>query len=206
MNPQVQAMNPKAQAKNLCTHALHTLACLLWLCLTPQLVHAQADNSPAHAQADNMPAHVRAELPDARLSGEGSYRWFGLKIYDAALWVSRTSNAPLSEKFVLNLRYARELYGDRIAQASLDEIRHLRLGTAAQHQAWLASMQALFPDVTDGSQISGVYLPHTGARFYLDGKLLGEIRDPEFSRAFFAIWLDPRTSASRLRNQLLGLS
>jgi Chalcone isomerase-like len=42
-------------------------------------------------------------------------------------------------------------------------------------------------------------------RFYLDGKLLGEIADVEFAQAFFAIWLDPRTSASNLRKQLLAI-
>jgi hypothetical protein len=34
--------------------------------------------------------------------------------------------------------------------------------------------------------------------------LIDEIEDPEFARAFFAIWLDERTSAGRLRIRLLG--
>ena len=35
-------------------------------------------------------------------------------------------------------------------------------------------------------------------------RFLGEIADPEFGRAFFAIWLDPRTSAPQLRANLLS--
>ena len=51
---------------------------------------------------------------------------------------------------------------------------------------------------------TGVYLPGQGARFYRDGKLLGEILDPEFGHAFFAIWLDPKTTGGKLREALLA--
>lgn len=158
----------------------------------------------ASAHAANTPSHILQELPDAQQSGQGTFRWFGLKIYDAALWVGSTGYQTASAKFILNLIYARELYGERIAQTSIDEIRQLGLGSKAQQAVWLNKMIGLFPDVHEGSQISGVYMPNQGARFYIDGKLLGEIEDVEFAKAFFAIWLDPRTSASSLRKQLLA--
>lgn len=162
---------------------------------------------PVSAACDAVPPHIGRELGDARLSGQGSFRWFGLKIYDARLWVERTGfqpGQPVSAKLVLDLGYARDLYGKRIAQSSIDEISQLGFGNAQQHQIWLAKMTALFPDVHEGTHISGVYLPGQGARFYLDGKLLGEIDDAEFARAFFSIWLDERTSAAKLREQLLA--
>ncbi|MGV8933377.1 MAG: chalcone isomerase family protein [Gallionellaceae bacterium] len=158
-------------------------------------------------QATSIPPHIQNELSDAHLSGQGSFRWFGLKIYDAQLWVGDKGyqpEAPTAEKFVLDLKYARELYGERIAQASMEEISQLGIGTPQQQEIWLNKMKALFPDVQEGSHISGVYLPGQGARFYLNGKVLGDIADPEFARAFFAIWLDPRTSAGKLRSQLLA--
>jgi hypothetical protein len=65
-------------------------------------------------------------------------------------------------------------------------------------------MKAIFPDVKEGEHITGVYLPNQGARFYLNGNLLGEVRDPDFAHAFFAIWLDPRTSDKKLRSALLA--
>jgi len=162
---------------------------------------------PAHAASDAVPPHVSMELGDARLSGQGSFRWFGLKIYDARLWVEKSGfqpGHPVTAKLVLDLGYARDLYGKRIAQSSIDEISQLGFGNALQHHMWLEKMTALFPDVHEGTHISGVHLPGRGARFYLDGKLLGEIDDPEFARAFFSIWLDERTSASKLREQLLA--
>jgi hypothetical protein len=64
-------------------------------------------------------------------------------------------------------------------------------------------MEALFPDVDKGRRIAGVNQPGTGARFYVDGVFAGSIDEPDFARAFFAIWLDPRTRAPRLRDSLL---
>jgi len=175
------------------------------LCLVMLLATAQAASIPPNNPTD-IPAHIQQELPNARLSGEGSYRWFGLKIYDASLWVGEQGYQANSARFILNLSYARDLHGERIAQASIDEIRKLGMGSSAQQQAWLSAMKALFPDVHEGSQISGLFTPDHGARFYLDGKVLGDIADPEFARAFFSIWLDPRTSAPGLRSKLLANS
>jgi hypothetical protein len=41
------------------------------------------------------------------------------------------------------------------------------------------------------------------ARFFFNEQPIGEIDDPAFARAFFAIWLDPRTSEPSLRSALL---
>jgi len=62
---------------------------------------------------------------------------------------------------------------------------------------------AISPRGEPGPGLAGIYRPGSGTRFYLDGRFLGEIADPEFGRAFFAIWLDPRTSAPQLRASLL---
>ncbi|HQS59333.1 MAG TPA: chalcone isomerase family protein [Gallionellaceae bacterium] len=159
------------------------------------------------ALANTVPAHIRSEVQHARLAGEGTFRWFGLKIYEAQLWVGEKgyiSDSPSGEKFALNLRYARSLYGAKIAEASREEMLKLGLGTEQQRTRWQASMETLFPDVEEGTQLTGIYLPGEGARFYVDGKALGDIRDAEFARAFFAIWLDANTTAQKLRAALLA--
>lgn len=152
--------------------------------------------------AQAAPAHVSGHVPAARLAGAGVFTWFGLRIYDAELWVGDqgySKDAP----FALELRYARKLDGIKIAEASADEMAKLKAGTPAQRSAWLARMKEIFPDVKEGTRLCGVYLPGSGAQFYLDGRLLASVPDPEFARAFFAIWLDPATSAARLRTALL---
>jgi len=137
--------------------------------------------------------------------GEGTLRWFGLKIYEARLWTA--GGAPdFSRPFRLELRYARSLDGEAIAERSAEEIARLGFGTPARRAAWLDAMRRLFPDVVEGDALAGEHRPGVGASFARNGRPLGEVADPEFSRAFFSIWLDPRTSEPGLRAALLGRS
>ena len=163
--------------------------------------------APVVAGAAVAPLHIEADMPGARLSGAGSFRYFGLHIYDAEFWVSPNgyrAAAPKAEKFALDLRYARSLVGKKIAVSSADEMKKLGLGTPEQRNDWQARMEKIFPDVQEGTRITGIYLPGQGARFYRDGKPLGDILDPEFGHAFFAIWLDPKTTGGKLRDALLA--
>lgn len=156
--------------------------------------------------AENAPEHIEQAVAQARLAGKGSFRWFGLKIYDAQLWVGDRGyqvQAPTLAPLALDLRYARSLQGKKIAEASEDEMRKLNLGSAQERASWQAAMEKIFPDVNEGTHLTGVYLPKQGARFYLNGKFIGEIMDAAFAQAFFAIWLDPKTTASALRTALL---
>ena len=65
-------------------------------------------------------------------------------------------------------------------------------------------MRQIFPDVKEGDRITGVQRPGEAARFFVNGQPRGEVRDAEFTRLFFGIWLSPRTSQPRLREALLG--
>ncbi|WP_371875603.1 chalcone isomerase family protein [Duganella aceris] len=155
-------------------------------------------SGPLHAAPD----YVTQELGNPRLSGQGTFTWFGLTIYSAELWVGPqgySATAPL----VLDLRYARSLSGRKIAEASVDQMEKTGAGSEAQRAAWLQKMKAIFPDVQEGSRLSGVFLPGQGMRFYRDGKELAMVADPAFAQAFVGIWLDPATSAPKLRAALL---
>ena len=90
------------------------------------------------------------------------------------------------------------------ADASIDEIKKLGIGTNAQHDQWLADMKKIFPNVEEGYQLTGVFSPGQPSRFFLNGKSIGDITDPEFGPAFFGIWLHPKTSAPKLRQLLLS--
>lgn len=163
--------------------------------------------SGASAQAA-PPAFVAADVPDARLAGEGDYTWFGMRIYRAQLWVGAQGYqgaASATAPFVLELRYARSLDGKKIAEASYEQMQKIGAGTPEQRLAWLATMQRIFPDVKEDQRIAGAYRAGIapGVRFYLDGKVLADVSDGDFARAFFAIWLSPDTTAPKLRGALL---
>jgi hypothetical protein len=182
--------------------ALQALACAV----LGSTRHASASSDPA-AGADTLPGAVRSSLDPARLHGAGTMRWFGLKIYDARLWSGRDGidGANLfSRPFALELQYARSLAGSAIADRSGEEIARLGFGDPSSRAAWLEAMRGIFPDVTAGDRIVGLSEPGRPARFFLNGKPLGEVADPRFSTAFFSIWLDDRTVAPALRLALLG--
>ena len=154
----------------------------------------------------SAPAHIGNALPHARLAGQGKFRWFGLSIYDAQLWVGDKGfqpSAPDAASFALDLRYSRSFDGSKIAESSIDQMRKIGSGSDAEYGPWLSQMKSIFPHVIDGSHITGIFLPNVGTRFYMDGKMIGEINDPHFATAFFGIWLSPKTTSPTLRKALL---
>jgi hypothetical protein len=161
---------------------------------------------PGIARAAAAPPEVQGAVPAARLQGRGRLTFLGLRVYDARLWVGERAATPddWSVPLALELEYLRALQGPKIAERSLEEMR--RQGEIAPDKAerWLAAMTRFFPDVKAGDRITGVKLPGELARFYVNGRSSGELRDPEFARFFFGIWLAPQTSQPALRQALLG--
>lgn len=145
-------------------------------------------------------------VPGARIIGAGEFSVFGFDVYNARLW---SAARPLSDDqpFALELIYQRKISREDLVQASVDEIKRLSGGevSSAQLTGWQAQMQQSFVDVQPGTRITGVYVPGQGARFFVGQQLQHEVKDPQFARAFFNIWLDPRTRNPELRQQLLGL-
>jgi hypothetical protein len=92
----------------------------------------------------------------------------------------------------------------RIAERSSAEIARLGYGSPEERSRWDALMRRVFPDVRKGDRLTGLHVPGRGVRFFHNGQPIGESPDPAFARAFFAIWLDPRTSQPEFRRTLLG--
>ena len=151
-------------------------------------------------------AQAGPELAGLTLRGQARLRYFGLHVYDIRLW----SAAPVSaanwqaQPLTLEIEYARKLDGAEIARRSLKEMRRQAAISDAQAQAWLAEMQAAFPDVKAGDRISGSLEPGVAAQFHVNGQPRRRVADASFARLFFGIWLSPQTSEPALREQLLG--
>lgn len=130
--------------------------------------------------------------------GSGQFRRFGFLVYEATLWAGDDPQRP---PLALRLDYRRSIEGRVIAEASVKEMRRF-VGDERLLQAWGEQMRRIFPDVRPGDHLLGVYRPD-GAHFHQGERLLGSIATPGFAEAFFAIWLDARTSAPELRAALL---
>jgi len=170
------------------------------------LPQASANSGSASRARAAPPTEVLRELPDARLYGSGRLRRYFFHVYDASLWaqpdfdIARFWQQPLA----LELQYGRALQGALIAERSLEEMQRGAEISTAQQRIWLAAMLRCFPDVAEGDRMTGVQLPGAAARFFVNGAFVGEVRDAEFARLFFGIWLAPSTSEPQLRAALLA--
>ncbi len=163
---------------------------------------------PLAAAAAGPPSEVLAGVAGARLHGQARFTYFGLHVYDIRLWTGETFRieSPMDPPLALELEYARRLSGNAIAERSLQEMRRGSGIDADQAARWLDAMRRIFPDVAAGDRLTGVHRSGAGLRFFLGGKVLGDIEGSAFARAFLGIWLAPTSSEPVLRAALLGLA
>ncbi len=147
--------------------------------------------------------YIRTYIPDAQKVGEGRLSYFIWDVYDAALYTPK-GTIQQSPPMALSLSYLRSIKGKDIADRSIQEMRDLGFNNEIQLADWHAQMKNIFPDVEQGMTLTGVYTNDGATVFYQDGTLVGRINDPEFTRAFFDIWLNENTNAPDLRRRLLG--
>lgn len=163
------------------------------------------------AASPAVPVELSQGLPAARLQGQGTLRFLGLRIYEARLWVGAQTLAPSwsdapAVPLALELHYARAFRSEAIAARSLQEMRRQGPIEPAQAARWQATMQRLFPDVQSGDRLTGLWRPDRGAEFFFNGRATGEVgeaTEPGFARRFFGVWLSEQTSEPALRAALL---
>lgn len=137
------------------------------------------------------------------LVGEGIYSVVFWDVYQAQLYAKSPYWNPTS-RYALKLTYFREFKGQDIAERSIEEIKGLGYSNPSKLNTWLETMQKLFPDVAKNDSLTGVRQDNGSTAFFHNDQSLGSIKDPEFAKWFFGIWLHENTSAPKLRAQLLG--
>lgn len=151
--------------------------------------------SPAYALDKYVPA--------AEKVGEGRMSVMLWDVYDAALYAPE-GIWEAEKPFALRLSYLRSLVGKKIADRSIEEIRDQGFNDEVKLATWHGQLRNIFPDVDEGIVLTGVKTKSGATVFYKDDMEIGSINDPEFSEAFFNIWLSEKTSAPGLRRMLLG--
>ncbi len=147
---------------------------------------------------------LRDNVPNAQKVGEGRLTYLMWDIYDASLYAPQ-GEWKKSAPFAIHLSYLRDITGKKIADRSIVEIRNQGIDDEVTLASWHSQMRNIFPDVDKGVSLTGVYAANGDSVFYQNDKEIGRITDPEFSKAFFNIWLDEKTSSPDLRQKLLGL-
>lgn len=142
-------------------------------------------------------------VPNSEEVGEGLLEFLFKDVYTASL------HAPNGEwageaPYALEINYKMRLKGEKIAERSITEMRNIGFNDDVQLDRWLQVMTDIFPDVQDGSTLTGIYTEDRQTIFFDGTQQIGLVDDPEFGQAFFNIWLSEDTSEPELRQALLG--
>lgn len=146
------------------------------------------------------PPHIKSMMGQTQLQGLGRLNFWGFHVYDANLY---RGSAKDSEEFALDLRYQKSFSGEAIAKRTVEEMKNLGVAEV-QASAWGKELASIFPNVESGQTITAIYIPKQGTSFFYEGKKISQIQGADFAKAFFGIWLDPKTSVPKLRADLLG--
>ena len=148
---------------------------------------------------------ISRHVPNAAKVGEARMTYLFWDVYDAELFAPNgqwSAEVP----FALSLTYLRSLDGEAIAERSIEEMQKQGFNDKTKLTQWLDTMRELFPNVQDQHNLIGIQTHNGHASFYHNQTYLGTIADAEFSKQFFAIWLNEKSSEPKLRKQLLGAS
>ena len=158
---------------------------------------------PIVASAE-LPKSVKTTMPDVDTVGKGRLNYLIWDVYDAELFAPQGHWAP-GKPLALKLSYLMDLKGADIASRSVEEMRKIGFNDELMLATWHDQMRKIFPNVGSGDALIGVYAPDGETQFYHNNTLIGTVKDPEFGKYFFGIWLDEKSSEPGLRKQLLGL-
>ena len=154
-----------------------------------------------------MSAHaidfIKPFVPEYKQVGQGTFKVTVMKVYDAFLYAPNgvwRADSP----FALQLVYALNLSGNRIADSTITQMQKQGATDTLQLDNWRLQMVDIFPDVTKGMSLTGVYTATGKTVFFQDNKHIGTITEPAFGKRFFHIWLGQNTTAPKLRKKLLG--
>ena len=146
------------------------------------------------------PPHIKSMMGQVQLQGLGRLYFWGFHVYDANLYRGATKD---SQEFALELKYQRSFSGEAIANRSAEEMKNLGVPDT-QAASWGKELASILPNVEPGQTIAAVYIPKQGTSFFYEGRKISQIQGADFAKAFFGIWLDSKTSAPKLRTELLG--
>lgn len=152
----------------------------------------------------NSNTFLQSYMPGAKPIGQAKFNYLLWHVYDAVLHSSE-EKFSFDKPFALELNYKRKLYGKKIAESSAEEIRNLGFTDELKLAGWYSQMLKIFPDVDNGTSITGIYKPNGITVFYKNDEKIGEVNDLEFGKWFFAIWFDEKTSQPEFREKLLGI-
>ena len=180
---------------------LKIITATLLLCMVSFSCFAQEQSERADFASTQ---HLASSyMDDAMLIGSATHEIAFWDIYDLTLYAKDRpfKGAP---PYVLEIAYQKGFSADLIADKSIALIRAQDFGDEMRLAEWHSQLVSIFPDVSKGTVLTGIYTDDMKTDFYCDGMYIGQIKDPEFGQYFFNIWLGEDSTEPKLRQELIG--
>lgn len=141
--------------------------------------------------------------------GQGTYRWWGIKVYDARLMVEKSfdGNYFYSRPIVLEIQYDIDIESEDLIETTKEEWEELSISKTdwcRNRTDWLTQLAEIWPNLEQGDTLRHEVNRNGESLFYFNDEYLGKIEDVNFGPCFLSIWLAPDTSAPGLRKRLLA--
>ena len=125
-------------------------------------------------------------------------------IYESRLYTTTGTYRGIEPDLVLEITYQRKISSEQLINSTRSEWQAMSLYTKVQSESWLEKLENIWPDVTKGDVLRLQVDHDMNSHFYFNGRPIGSMEKPEFTRHFLAIWLSPDSRYSELQQQLTG--
>lgn len=179
--------------------------------LMASLAIAPTDALAGKKAGITMPDTVSVGNKTLVLNGMGlrEATWLKVDVYVAALYVETASSDPArlinsDQTKRLVLRFVRDVGRDDILKAWNDGFKNNATVPLGRIQSNIDRLNTWTPAFKDGDTLVFTYVPGAGVAVDINGARKGVIKDDDFARSLFAIWLGPKPPTSALKKGILG--
>ncbi|WP_372614103.1 chalcone isomerase family protein [Aquicoccus sp.] len=146
---------------------------------------------------------VAAGIDGAQNLGRVTVRWFGVPLYDAALYIEGGERFSWQVPMALELAYRREISGERLVEATARELERIE-GSRRDHPIILEKLESCFRDVAQGDRFLAVAQAGDRVDFWFNGARVCEVRHENLRKRFLGIWLSDDARSIALSRRLRG--
>lgn len=140
---------------------------------------------------------------DMELVGKGKLSVLFWDIYNAELFTDSGQYEESKTPIALKLTYLRDIDKKDLINETVKQWGKVGFKDKAKIESWSARLEELWTDVAENDSITLYIDQENCSYFFFNEEELGKVDDPQFSSAFLAIWLSEKTTAPKVRKQLI---
>jgi len=154
--------------------------------------------STSHSQVEDIcqdgacfPVSLELESKKLSLRNTALYRFWGFRVYTAALYAKSDFDATtlFENDLALSLYYHRSVSSADFRESSLKLLDRNPAYIASSMQKEISTFISLLEGIESGQVYTMLWKPADGLELYLDGKKKGTLKNPFLGRLYLEIWL-----------------